>query len=124
MKKLGLTIFLCLLTGMSWATFELKDPADPDNMVIKKKNDVTTAENGVIVPVGTPLYEPDIIQGECRGWQFDQTESATKTTYMGFVIKTIDCKNEQDGVSMLFAIVQIDRGRLIWVAKDKILKAN
>jgi len=125
MKQLGLFVLLCMLTGISGATFELEDPADPDKMLIEKKNSgAARAENSMIVPVGTPMYEPEIIQGECRGWQLDGSDSSTKSTYMGVIIKTIDCHNEQDGTTMHFAIVQINQGRLIWVEKDKILSAK
>ena len=135
MKQLGLFVLLCMLTGISGATFELEDPADPDNMVIEKKNSgAARAENSMIVPVGTPMYEPEIIQGECRGWHLDGSQSSTgnddrsnastKTTYMGVIIKTIDCHNEQDGTTMHFAIVQVNQVRLIWVEKDKILSAK
>lgn len=125
MKQLGLIVLLCMLTGLSGATFELEDPADPDKLVIEKKNSgAARAENSMIIPVGTPMYEPEIIQGECRGWHLDGSGSSTKSTYMGVIIKTIDCHNEQDGTTMHFAIVQINQGRLIWVEKDKILSAK
>ena len=132
MKRLVLITALCLLAGISGATFETDDPSDPDKNVINKvKGQV---EEQVIVPVGSNLYAPRVVQGECEGWSLDESEVhlndnnnedfATRTTYMGFILKTIDCKNEMDGKVLRLALVKVEKNRLIWVELDRILSTG
>ena len=132
MKRLVLIAALYLLAGMSEATFELDDPAD---YVGKTNNEAKgEPEEKVIVPVGTNLYAPSIVQGECIGWLFDESETSledsidkqftTQTTYMGVIIKIIDCNNEVDGGTLRFALVKVEKSRLIWVELDRVLSTD
>ena len=139
MKRLALMAVLCLLAGISRGSFEIDDPAKGYEKVDKPEKVIvaTPSENidvGVIVPVGTDLYAPIIEQGECKGWRFDDSEPfldddnnahfTTQTTYIGILIKTIDCINEVDGETLRFALVKTDLARLIWVELDRVLAAE
>ena len=139
MKRLFLMTVLCLLAGMSGATFELEDPAEElkefqNKTKVSKSVSKGGAENKVIVPPGANLYAPNITRGECDGWHFDESEampddsnnmqSTTKTTYIGVTIKTIDCNNEAEGNSLGLTLIQIEGRRLIWVESDRVLPVD
>ena len=139
MKQLILITGLCLLAGISGATFEIEDPSQPEKNAksgtpMEAMASEGLAEEKVIVPVGTELFVPDIMQGHCTNWRFDESEPAvsgndemqftTRTTYIGVTIKTINCQNESEAEARRFALVQIERGRLIWVELNRILSAN
>jgi len=139
MKHLALIAVLCLLAGTSEGTFETKDPALPvENAANNEKAKPAVPKGGVevkvIVPVGTNLYVPNIVLGECDGWRFDESEPGmgegsyagftSNTTYIGTIMKTIDCINEVDGSTLLFALVQVENGRLIWVELERVLYAD
>lgn len=139
MKRLALIAVLCLLAGVSEGTFETDDPAPPFENAKKDARVKAAVQKGdvevkVIVPVGTNLYVPNIVLGECDGWRFDESEPGmdednyadftTNTTYIGTIIKTIDCINEVDGSTLLFALVQLEKGRLIWVELERVLYAD
>ncbi len=132
MKRLVLIAALFLFAGISHATFELDDPAED----VGQTNNEAKGEpdEQVIVPVGTNLYAPSIVQGECEGWLFDESEYSledsndkqftTQTTYIGVIIKIIDCKNEVDGGTLRFALVRVEKSRLIWVELGRVLSAG
>ena len=139
MKRIALTTLLCLLTGITGADFEIEDPAEIMREMIQEKNAVEVIDNesvnsGVIVPVGSKLYAPTISNEKCNGWRFDESEPllndddeiqyVTKVTYIGDVIKTIDCNNEVTGEELQFKLIRIEQSRLIWVESDRVLSAD
>lgn len=136
MKRLALMAVLCLLAGMSSGSFEIDDPAKGYEKVTEYSKVIVAKPTedgavGVIIPVGTDLYAPIIEKGECKGWRFDDSEPyldndnnahfTTQTTYIGILLKTIDCINEVDGETLRFALVKTDLARLIWVELDRVL---
>ena len=139
MNNIALRALLCLLTGISAADFEIEDPAEIMREMIQEKNTVEVVANdsvndGVIVPVGSKLYAPKLSNETCIGWRFDESEPSlnddneksyvTKTTYIGDVIKVIDCNNHINGMQLRLKLVQIEKSRLIWVKSDSVLTAN
>ena len=129
----------CLLAGISRGSFEIDDPAKGYEKVTEYSKVIVATpteggEVGVIVPVGTDLYAPMIEKGECKGWRFDDSEPyldddknthfTTRTTYIGVLLKTIDCNNEVDGETLRFALIKTDLARLIWVELDRVLPAK
>jgi hypothetical protein len=139
MNRFVLIIMLCSLAGTSGATFELTDPSQvPAPDIEDVSGEITffsgDVEEKVIVPVGTYLYAPEIIQGDCVGWLFDEPEAAmdtgnelpskTKTTYAGVILKTLECKNKNTGEALRFALIQIETDRLIWVELGRVLAAS
>jgi hypothetical protein len=139
MKQITLITLLFLLSGISAADFEIEDPAEIMQEMIKENNTVDVSDNnsisdGVIVPVGSKLYAPSISNETCDGWRFDESEPSmngdsensyvTQTTYIGDVIKSIDCSNEIDAEELRLKLVRIEQSRLIWVKSDSVLKAK
>ena len=139
MKLIALIALLCLLTGISAADFEIEDPAEIMREMIQEKNTAEVVANdsvndGAIVPVGSKLYAPKLSNETCIGWRFDESEPSlndgnensyvTKTTYIGDVIKVIDCNNEINGAQLRLKLVKIEKSRLIWVESDSVLTAN
>ena len=137
MKRIILITALCLLASQSEATFELEDPAEivKEPISEKDKNSIFKKWRGkkeVIVAVGTKLYIPNIEDGQCNSWRLNKTEPfqdennqtryTTNTTYMGALVKTIECKNS--GGSMKFSLVQTSQDHLMWVESDKVLRAD
>jgi hypothetical protein len=139
MKKIALIALLCLLTGISAADFEIEDPAEIMREMIQEKNTVEVVANdsvsdGVIVPVGSKLYAPKLSNETCVGWRYDESEPAlnddseigyvTKTTYIGDVIKSIDCNTEINDEELRLKLIRIKTSRLIWVESDSVLTAR
>ena len=136
MNRLILIIALCLISGLSQATFELEDPAELVKEPIEKKaNPLFKNWRGskeVIVAPGTNLYTPTIENSQCQGWQADDSEPlpndvtqkqhATATTYVGTLVSKVDCQGDKG--SKQFSLVRTNQGRLIWVESDKVLSAD
>ena len=138
MKRFILTTLLILASGLSGATFDIEDPDKIVQEDIKKASEAYEAAKesaasgeAVIVPTGTELFAPSIVDGACTGWRSDESEpgmndtgdadSRTRTTYTGVTLKTIDCNSEEDGRSKQLALVRVSRDRLIWVESNRIL---
>lgn len=139
MKQIALITLLFLLTGISAADFEIEDPAEIMQEMIQEQNTLEVVDNNrvrdeVIVPVGSKLYAPKLSNETCVGWRYDESEPSlnddsgnshvTQTTYIGGVIKSIDCNNETDAAELQLKLVRIERSRLIWVESDSVLKAR
>jgi len=136
MKKIALTTLLCLLAGISTADFEIEDPAEIMKEMIQEENtvevvDIDKISDEAIVPVGSKLYAPKFGNETCIGWRYDESEPSlsggnengyvTNTTYIGRVIKTIDCNNENNGAILRLKLIRIDNSRLIWAKSDSVL---
>lgn len=139
MKQIALITLLFLLTGISAADFEIEDPAEIMQEMIQEQNTLEVVDNNrvrdeVIVPVGSKLYAPKLSNETCVGWRYDESEPSlnddsgnshvTQTTYIGGVIKSIDCNNEIDAAELQLKLVRIEKSRLIWVESDSVLKAR
>ena len=136
MIKFVLPVVLCLLSGVVGATFELKDPAQPDEDAktgkpIKYLNkDTSVAVKNVIVPASVELIQPDIENNKCVGFSSDPSElnadgssgSLTSKTYIGKAISSTKCP--APGSSKTFTLVQTSDGRLIWVDSSRLLDAK
>ena len=139
MKHIALITLIFLLTGISAADFETEDPAEIMKEMIQEKNTVEvvgydSVSDGVIVPVGSKLYAPKLSNETCIGWRYDESEPplnddnelsyVTKTTYIGDVIKSINCNNEIDAAKLRLKLVRIEKSRLVWVESDSVLTAR
>lgn len=140
MKKIILISVLCLLAGVSGATFELDDPTQPDEnantgktISFSGKQPKTTAEH-VIVPQGVDLIQPIIENNKCIGFSADQSEiaadgssgSLTLTSYVGPVISTTNCPvtGSGDKGDLKITLIEINDGRLVWVDSSRILRTK
>ena len=141
MRYFTLISILCLisiaLSTPTNATFELEDPADPDQQLeMEKKQKSFFKSTGkrydVIIAAGTDLYIPNIDGKACDGWILDKTEPwidendeahyNTNKTYMGLSMKTIDCARGDDKLKL--SLIKTDQGRLVWVESDKVLAVD
>ena len=136
MNRFILIILMCFFTGLSEATFELEDPAEPGKRDIEETGKPLfkgrRGDNDVIVAAGTSLYAPVIENRRCEGWQADEsepsanhangTQSTTANTYLGTLVRKVDCQGDHG--SKQFSVISLDDGRLIWVESDKVLTAD
>lgn len=137
MKHFALIFLLCLLSGLSEATFELDDPTvidEEDENALENKNPEKvwkTSVEKVIVPPRINLFLPNIENNECVSLSEDASEtradgtivSVTVKTYLGVILDTTECPVDDiiAETQMKVALIEIDDGRLIWVDSSKTL---